>query len=76
MTKEEKFLVELYLAGADKSHDVCVMSAKVGINPKLCHSFIKTMVRTNFVRWKEEGFVMLTANGITLAKSLLKNLKG
>ncbi len=74
MTKEERFLVLLLEAGKDKAHDVVTIAAKAGVSPKMATTFVKTLIRTNFVRWEEYGRIKITPHGVSLANSLRTNL--
>lgn len=77
-TKDEKFLVSLYLVAKDagdqygdfNKYDI---GHRAGLHPKGVDAICKELLRANFIKKTDEELIYITEHGESLAKRLLFN---
>ena len=71
MTKDESYILTLYKAAGRGLKDRYEIGKLIGLGERPVNAIVKTLEQTNFVRRVGERQIVLTANGVTLALSLL-----
>lgn len=74
MTRDERFLVELFLLtqnSIDEGIDSLEVGKKLGYKEKLIYNILRGLMQANFVKRVDDDAIKLTPQGLALVKDLM-----
>ena len=81
MTKDEKFVLKLYKLAKEQGDptteiDRYLVGNSLGLHTKAVDSLVQNLMRSNFVRRRDENAIYLTEGGLALVQELSGRMMG